>query len=63
MKPGDIVRTTCDLTPLHHDFLPSGTRLRLERSRTTNSGKRWVCRTNDGQQVCDIPEDAMEVTA
>ena len=61
MKPGDIVRTTCDLTPLHQDFLPSGTLLRLEQMRVTNSGPRWMAKIRNKYRVYDIPEDCIEV--
>lgn len=63
MKPTDIVRTTCDLTPLDSEHLPSGTRLELLAVRTTQQGPRWMCRDKHGFKYYDIPEDTIEVIA
>jgi hypothetical protein len=63
MKPTDIVRTTCDLTPLTGEHLPTGTRLELLAVRTTQQGPRWMVRDKHSILYYDIPEDAMEVIA
>ena len=63
MKPGDIVRTTCDLTPLADDHLPVGTRLRLIQSRPTSNGRRWMVDDKHGRRMYEIPEEALEVIA
>lgn len=64
MKPGDIVRTTCNLTPLNDEHIPSGMRLRLTHVHlNTESGRRWAGVSFDGRKHYNIPEDALEVIA
>jgi hypothetical protein len=61
MKPGDIVRTRHDLTPLNDMPIPMGTRFRLVHYRDTSHGRRWTGDDTQGWWIYDLPEDALEV--